>query len=51
MKRKYISRGQWQRIKVSKCVLLNTYQEHFNEYASAIFIEKVHDKLVRISVR
>lgn len=51
MKRKYISRGQWQRIKASKCVLLNTYQEHFNGYASAIFIEKVHDKLVRISVR
>jgi len=28
-------------------VLLNTYQERFSGYASAIFIEKVHDKLIR----
>lgn len=46
MKRKYITRGQWRRIKASKCVLLNTYQERFKGYACAIFVEKVHDKLL-----
>lgn len=46
MKRKYIAKSQWQRIKKSKCVLFNTYQERFNGYASAIFVEKVHEKLV-----
>lgn len=46
MKRKYIARDQWKRIKSSNCVLLNKYQERFKGYASAIFVEKVHDKLV-----
>jgi predicted RNA-binding protein associated with RNAse of E/G family len=46
MKRKYISRSQWKRIKKSKCVLFNTYQERFNGYASAIFVEKVREKLI-----
>lgn len=46
MKRKYIARSQWRRIKASKSVLFNKYQERFNGYASAIFVEKVHDKLI-----
>jgi predicted RNA-binding protein associated with RNAse of E/G family len=46
MKRKYIDRSKWERIKRSKCVLISTFQERFNGYASAIFIEKVHEKLV-----
>jgi predicted RNA-binding protein associated with RNAse of E/G family len=46
MKRKYIARSQWQRIKTSKCILFNTYQERFQGYASAIFVERVHEKLI-----
>lgn len=46
MKRKYIDRSNWKRIERSKCVLINTFQEQFNGYASAIFVEKVHEKLV-----
>jgi predicted RNA-binding protein associated with RNAse of E/G family/RimJ/RimL family protein N-acetyltransferase len=46
MKRKYIARSQWQIIKSSKCVLFNTYQERFNGYASAVFVEEVREKLV-----
>ena len=46
MIRKYIARSQWERIKSSKCIIINTYQERFNGYASAIFVEEVHEKLV-----
>lgn len=46
MKRKYIDHSKWKKIKKSKSILFNTYQERFNGYASAIFIEKVHEKLV-----
>jgi uncharacterized protein len=46
MKRKYIDRSNWQRIEKGRCVLFNTYQERFEGYASAIFIEKVKEKLV-----
>ena len=46
MKRKYIDRSNWQRIEKGRCVLFNTYQERFEGYASAIFIEKVNEKLV-----
>jgi predicted RNA-binding protein associated with RNAse of E/G family len=46
MKRKYIDHSKWERIEKNKSILFNTYQERFNGYASAIFIEKVHEKLV-----
>ena len=46
MKRKYIARSQWQIIKTSKCILFNTYQERFDGYASAVFVERVHEKFV-----
>lgn len=46
MRKKYIDRSNWKRIKKSKSVLINTFQERFKGYASAIFIEKVHEKLV-----
>ncbi|HEX2947734.1 MAG TPA: DUF402 domain-containing protein [Clostridia bacterium] len=46
MERKYISKSGWQRIETSKCVLFNTYQERFSGYASAIFVDKVHKKLM-----
>jgi uncharacterized protein len=45
MKRKYIDRSEWKRIERSKCVLINSFHERFNGYASAIFIEKVNEKL------
>lgn len=46
MKRKYIDRSNWRRIEKSKNVLINTFQERFNGYASAIFVEEVNDKLM-----
>ena len=46
MKRKYINRSKWERIKESKNVIINTYNERFKGYGSAVFIEKVHEKLV-----
>ena len=46
MKRKYIDRSNWKRIEKSKSILINTFNERFGGYASAIFIEKVYDKLV-----
>lgn len=46
MKRKYLDLSKWERIERSKGVLINEVQERFNGYASAIFIEKVHEKLV-----
>jgi predicted RNA-binding protein associated with RNAse of E/G family len=46
MKRKYIDRSKWERIERSRCVVFNTYQERFKGYASAIFIEKVNEKLI-----
>lgn len=46
MKRKYIDRSKWQRIEKCQCVLFNTVQQRFEGYASAIFIEKVHEKLM-----
>lgn len=46
MKRKYIDRSKWKRIEKSNSILFNTFQERFDGYASAIFIEKVHEKLM-----
>lgn len=45
MRRKYIASSQAKRIKSSNCVLFDTYQERFNGYASAIFVDKVHERL------
>lgn len=46
MRRKYIDRSNWEMIERSKSVLINTFQERFNGYASATFIEKVYEKLM-----
>lgn len=46
MKRKYIDRSNWNRIEKSNSIVFNTFQERFGGYASAIFVEKVHDKLI-----
>lgn len=46
MKRKYIDRSKWERIESGKCVVVNTTTENFNGYISALFVEKVRNKLV-----
>ena len=46
MKRKYLDRSNWQRIKKSKNIVINTFQERFQGYGAACFVEKVHEKLI-----
>lgn len=46
MKRKYIDRSNWKRIKASKSIVVDTFTEQFEGYASVLFIESVHDKLM-----
>ena len=46
MKRKFIDRSNWKRIKKSNNIVIKTYEERFQGYAAACFIEEVHEKLI-----
>lgn len=46
MKRKYIDRRDWKRIIQGRRVLFNTYEKRFDGYGSALFIDKISEKLL-----
>lgn len=46
MKRKYIDRAGWKRLKRSTLVHINEYHPRFEGYASAVFIDEARERLV-----